>query len=119
MGRKEQLAEWMGCREGEVSNMTWLELREKIESKGYISARQIMFLNEFLDYIHGRIPVLLEVKSDDYEETSKQNVGLVNRLVEIVQKYIRQHISINSSGRIAIHSANSCILKMIRKKGHL
>lgn len=116
VGRKEQLAEWMGCREGEVSNMTWLELREKIESKGYISARQIMFLNEFLDYIHGRIPVLLEVKSDDYEETSKQNVGLVNRLVEIVQKYIRQHISINSSGRIAIHSANSCILKMIRKK---
>ena len=116
VGRADKLAEWMGCDKGDVPAMTWPELKCRIEAAGIVPADQVMTLKEFLNYIQGRIPVILEIKSDDYSMESSQNIWLVNSLVGIVREYMRQHVSVNKKGKIAIHSANSCILKMIRKE---
>ena len=116
VGRADKLAEWIKCGKEEVPAMTWPELKYRIEAAGNVSADQVMLLKEFLDYINGCIPVLLEIKSDDYSMESSQNIWLVNSLVRTVWGYMRQHVSMNEKGKIAIHSANSCILKMIRNE---
>ena len=114
--RHDEYAQLEGYPGEQIQNLTWIELKQQIDENGEISSDQVMTIEEFLDYVHGYSSILLEVKSDEYDSKNVENQLLVDRLVKVIRKYMRKYVSGESKGKVAVHSANPYILKMIREK---
>ena len=81
---------------------------------------KILFLDEFLKLVAGRVPVLLEIKTGRHGELSEETTEYVNKVMSTVESYLNKFIpqprSENDYGcHVAIHSSNPYVLKLIRE----
>ncbi len=112
VGRQDEFREITGVND--VSQLSWKQLKSEIKKSAVIEANQIFTLSDFLEYIHGVIPVLLEIKSNDFCADSQENSMLVYSVVNKIRTYIRKYGLEDNTGKVAIHSSNPYILRMIR-----
>lgn len=113
-GRQDELSEITGgC---DVTQMSWMQLKVEVRKNAAVDTNQILRLSDFLEYIHGVIPILLEIKSNNYLIDSNEDNELVRKVVEEVRKYIRKYGLDGDVGKVAIHSSNPYILRKIRDK---
>lgn len=114
VGRQDELSEITGgC---DVTQMSWMQLKAEIRKSAVVDTNQILRLLDFLEYIHGVIPILLEIKSNNYCIDNNESNELVHKVVEEVRKYIRKYGLDGDVGKVAIHSSNPYILRKIRDK---
>lgn len=114
VGRQDELSEITGERD--VTQMSWGQLKEEVKKNAVVDTNQILSLSSFLEYIHGVIPILLEIKDNNYSNDSDENNELVREVVEEVRKYIRKYGLGGDMGKVAIHSSNPYVLRKIRDK---
>lgn len=69
-----------------------------------LPAKQIMLFENFLKLVNGRVPLLIEIKSNDYNEEQAENQAAK------IFKRLR-----NYKGDYAVHSANPYVLRAIRE----
>lgn len=112
VGRQNEFREITGVND--VSQLSWKQLKSEVKRSGVIEENQIFTLSEFLEYIHGVIPVLLEIKSNDFCADSQENFLLVCIVVDEIRTYIRKYGLEYNTGKVAVHSSNPYILRMIR-----
>lgn len=112
VGRRDELGEVSGV--DDVGQLTWRDLKRTIKRNAVVDADHILKLSEFLEYIHGTIPVLLEIKSDELCHESQKNSVLVLSITDEVRAYIRKYGLDGNTGKVAIHSSNPYVLRMVR-----
>lgn len=112
VGRRDELGELSGV--DNVGQLTWRDLKKAIKRNAVVDADQILRLSEFLEYIHGTIPVLLEIKSEELCYESQENSVLVRSIADEVRAYIRKYGLDGNTGKVAIHSSNPYVLRMVR-----
>lgn len=116
VGRQEEILVCNGV-EKRLGDCTKRDLRTHNRNAGN---KRVLLLEEFLEYIGGKVPVLLEIKSDHTGNTKAQK-EYVNQILKIVQNYFKQNSYRNTavnkeivSHELAFHSADPRILKMIK-----
>ena len=81
--------------------------------------RRVFTLEEFLEYINGRVPVLLEIKRSTPGNPEATN-DYVKKILKIVQTHLRQDTYYGAPAyktalhKLAFHSSDPYILKMIK-----
>lgn len=82
------------------------EIKEQDEEASIngVSLKQILGFEELLSYVNGRVPLLIEIKSNVYE--------LNDQIKEIAQSVVQKLA--NYQGQYAIHSANPYVLRAIK-----
>lgn len=86
----------MTGKHGKIYNSTYLELRE-LRLNG--TEEKIPSLEEVLEVVHGRVPILIEIKT-------QPNAKVVDVLIELLKNY---------KGEIAIQSFNPLYLRRVKK----
>lgn len=116
VGREDQDVEQYGYSKP-LSEFTVTDLR-KLNQK--VGPDKILTLEEFLELINGKIPVLLEIKSND-TENSDETAGFVRKVVRLLHQYTKRCVSVFNENYgehelgFAIHSSNPYVLCMIKE----
>ena len=103
VGRKEEILLCAG-EEKQLGDCTIRDLRIHNKAAGN---KRIFTLEDFLIYINGKIPVLLEIKSNHSRDTNSNNY--VRKILKIVRNHLKYDLS-----KIAFHSSDPYILKIIK-----
>ena len=112
VGRKDELGKITGVCD--VRELTWMQLKSKLQESSHIDANQVFKFTDFLEYVHGVIPVLLEIKSDILSADSQENLALASEVVKEIRAYILKYGLEAHTGKMAVHSSNPYILRIIR-----
>ena len=81
----------------------FLRVRENAEKDSDISGIcEAMEFTEFLKFINGRVPILIEIKHFGFEKTDQKREKLVKKIMRPLLKY---------QGDYALHSSNPYVVK--------
>lgn len=119
VGRREQQLAFGGVRKL-LSDCSLKDLREYNTLAG---SKRIFTLAELLDYVGGKVPLLLEIKTDHLQTSAptKQKEILTKQIFNIVKNYMKSSFCFHrtadgiSSHRIAFHSADPFVLKTLKE----
>ena len=78
---------------------------------------RILTLEELLELVNGRIPLLVEIKTED-RKASGETIQYIEDILRILQSYLTRFASQNDNGvgAFAIHSANPYVVREIKMR---
>ena len=114
VGREDEIEKETGIIHAAGKDYPTLKFEMENSNREY--GKQIMNLTDFLDLIHGYIPVLLEIKSTvfDFEDAGLQR--LAENVVHELREYVRKYGIEGPKQNIAVHSSNPYILRALRER---
>ena len=114
VGREDEIETNYGI--ARVSDMDYRELNRKLRAANIEEQLKPMRLDDFLDLIHGKIQVILEIKCAVYDQKDLRVHRIAENVVTELRRYIRHYGQNSIDQNIAVHSANPYILRVIRDK---
>ena len=114
VGREDEIEKNFGI--SHAAEWNYSKLIKKLDDFHIEESLRPMCFKNFLDLIHGKIPVLCEIKSAVYDQADERIRNIAQNVVKELRSYIRNYGEDGAGENIAVHSANPYILRAIREE---